>query len=352
MRCALTVWLCVCSSAAGAWADTTEEDGHQIKIAVLDLQPGLEVSQDVVVTVSGLIGAQLDKTGVFAVVTEEDVKQMVSFDQMKTALTCDEQASCLSEIGQALGVPYMLTGTLGKLGSQLALNLTLIDISKARALKRESAIFADVDALLAGLPATVERAVAALLYQQKGTLMVLASEEGAVVELDGKAIGTTPLAETEVPSGPHRVVVSKQGFIQYAVDVAIRPREQAAVRATLSPSPEFLAAYKARTGAQRAVAWGTAIGAGAGVLAGGGGIVAFFLHREALRSQKGIASGANVEADGAEYAALASEFYGGITAAVVGVGLGATSAWLFATAEDEERYDRLGTPTLSDGSAR
>ena len=176
-------------------------------LAVLNLQTSGDVPADIAPALSGLMTAQLDKTGVFRVVSEDDVKQMVNFDQMKVALSCDDQASCLSEVGAALGVPYMLTGSLARLGSNLSLSLTLVAIDSAQVEKRTSAVYADVDALVAGLPTEVERVVATLLYRQGGNLSVQVSEEGATVAIDGAVVGTAPLPMQPVSSGPHRITV-------------------------------------------------------------------------------------------------------------------------------------------------
>jgi hypothetical protein len=83
-----------------------------IGLAVLNLQSSGDVPADLSVALSGLVAARLDRAGVFRIVSGDDVKRMVDFDQMKVALSCDDQASCLADIGSALGVPYMLTGTV------------------------------------------------------------------------------------------------------------------------------------------------------------------------------------------------------------------------------------------------
>jgi len=326
-----------------------EERG--IGLAVLNLQTSGDIPKDLSSALSGFVAARLDRAGIFRIVSEDDVKRMVDFDQMKTALTCDDQASCLADIGAALGVPFMLTGTVGKLGSSYTLTLTLVEIDKARVEKRTSAVFSDVDKLLAGLDTEVERAVQSLLYKEQGNLLVLAIEEGATIAVDGNAVGTSPLPTTSVASGPHRVTVNKDGFIQFALDVVVRPKETTKVDAVLRPSPEFLATYKARTGGQRSAAWGTSVGGIATTLVGGAGVGWFFFRREGLRSEKGAAPDEDVSVNGAEYAELAGAFWGGISAAVVGVGLVSTSAVLFATGEDPERYDALAVPGTV-GSAR
>ena len=149
----LAITLCALLSAA-------ESDGdNRIKLAVLSLKTD-EASAALGATIVDLSSSRLDREGVFQVITEDDVKQMVNFDQMKTALSCDEQASCLAEIGQALGVSYIMTGTLAQVGGRHVLTMVLIDIQNARPLKRESASYATVEELMGGLDKQVERTVA------------------------------------------------------------------------------------------------------------------------------------------------------------------------------------------------
>jgi hypothetical protein len=320
-------------------------EDRRIKVAVLSLKTDDADTEKLGKTVVALTSSHLDTQGVFQVITEDDVRQMVSFDQMKSALSCDAEASCLSEIGEALGVRYLVTGSLGLVGSTHVLTLVLIDSSAARPLKRETASYNSVDELLRGLPRQVERAVSDLLYQEKGRLVVSCSEEGAVVELDGKALGTTPFAEREVPSGPHRVTVSKSDFIQFAVDVTVRPREQTLVTATLQPSPALLAARKAAADRTRLAALGTGVGAAASAVVSAAGIGLFFFRREGFRVDRNVDAAANVEVNGAEYAELAVEFWGGVSAGVVAVGLGAASVYLFASGDDPAQDQQsMGSP--------
>ncbi len=323
------------------------EDDAKLGIAVLNPTTSGDIPADLSPVLAGLISTRLDQPGVFRVVTEDDVKRIVSFDQMKTALSCDDQASCLSEVGAALGVPWLLTSHVAQLGATYIVNLTLIDIDNARSVKRESSTYPSLDALVAGLPAQVERTTASLLYRHKGKLLVIASEEGATVAVDGSAIGTTPLPEQEVASGPHRVTVVKEGFIQHAVDVTVQPKEQALVDARLRPSPEFLAAYQSRTGGQRLAAIGSGVAGVVGVAAGAVGLTLFAVQRQGLADELGenddgtvlLTRGTDQEQS---YNSLLASFWGGIGAGVVGVALGATSAALFFSGEDPARYDVVG----------
>ncbi|MBM4282515.1 MAG: hypothetical protein FJ137_17770 [Deltaproteobacteria bacterium] len=146
----------------------------------------------------------------FRIVSEDDVKQMVSFDQMKTALSCDEQASCLAEVGATLGVPYVLSGALSKLGASFVLNLILIDIDEARVVTRESVRFASIDALLDGPETQVDRTMAPVQFALRGQPRLTGSEEGATPLVDGVAQGTTPFGALEPPSGPRRIILRRR----------------------------------------------------------------------------------------------------------------------------------------------
>jgi hypothetical protein len=335
----------VSQAPAGALLDAgtapASAAAEKIGIAVVNPIPSGDVAKDVPAVVAGLMAARLDQSGVFKVVSEDDVKRMIGFEEMRQALACDDQASCLSEVGDALGVPYLLSSTLAKLGQNLVMTVTLIHLEEARVLKREVATYKDIDALLAGLDVQVDRAVATLLYSEQGTLLVTSSEEGATVEVDGKAIGTTPLAEQSIPSGPHRVTVTKEGFIQFQNDVVVQPRLQTVVTANLDPSPAFAAAYAERAGLVRAAAWGTGIGALVAAGAAAGGFTWFLLRSEEFRGDglHAVDGAGNVSVDGAEYAELSVAFYGGVSAAVAATALAVTSVVLFATGDDPGRYD-------------
>ena len=347
LACACVVLAAMASHVARA-DKTDKSDESKIKVAVLALKTGDDASAQLAPTIVQLVSSKLDREGVFQVITEEDIKSMVSLDQMKTALSCDEQASCLGEIGAALGVPYAITGSLGQAGSTWVLSLVLIDVNKAKTIKRESVSYASVDEMMKSLDKHAERAVAELLYTQKGKLLVRCSEEGAVVELDGKALGTTPFAEQEVPSGPHRVTVSKEGFIQAAVDVAVRPREQSVVDAPLKPSPQFLVDYKARTGGTRAIAWGTGVGAGATALISAGGFAWAFARAAQFRSDGAPKDAAgNIQVPIDKLVEVNSAWFTGLGGILATAGLAGTSAWLFATGDDPARYDAAGTPVGS-----
>lgn len=249
MRDSLVI-VAVLMAMASASPAHAQEDA-KLGIAVLNPTVSGGIAPDLPPVLAGILSTRLDQSGVFRVVSEDDVKRMVNFDQMKTALSCDDQASCLAEVGAALGVPWLLTSSVAQVGTTFIANLTLIDIENAKSVKRESATYTSLDALIAGLPQQVERTAATLLYREQGRLLVVANVEGAMVAVDGNVIGTTPLAERAIASGPHRITVSKDGFIQHAQDVVVRPKEQAVVDAKLRSTGQRAVSEERLTGIVR-----------------------------------------------------------------------------------------------------
>ncbi len=76
--------------------------------------------------VSRMLVAQLDGVKQLRVVSLEDVETAISMERKKDALGCSDIA-CASEIGSALGSDLVLYGTVGSLGDQYNVALTVVD---------------------------------------------------------------------------------------------------------------------------------------------------------------------------------------------------------------------------------
>jgi serine/threonine-protein kinase len=66
-----------------------------------------------------------------------------------------------------------------------------------------------------------------------GILRVRSEPPGASVEVDGKAVGATPLEELAVPAGVHRVEVKREGFRPWSQEIEARAGEVVPVLARL-----------------------------------------------------------------------------------------------------------------------
>ncbi|MFH1810449.1 MAG: hypothetical protein ABIJ09_17040 [Pseudomonadota bacterium] len=71
------------------------------------------------------------------VVGSKDVVSVLGHEEQKQLLGCSDQ-SCLAEIGSALGASHILSATVGRIGEKIVVSGTLLDVSNATAVHRET----------------------------------------------------------------------------------------------------------------------------------------------------------------------------------------------------------------------
>ncbi len=126
-------------------------------LAALNLKAQRGVDASLAELISEATLSELRSTRRFkSVIGSSDVAAMISAEQQKQALGCDED-SCLAQLGGALGVPYLLTGSLGKVGSRYMLNIKLLAVEEAKAAGRITQMFASEDAIVDGLKPSLNR---------------------------------------------------------------------------------------------------------------------------------------------------------------------------------------------------
>jgi TolB-like protein len=104
------------------------------KVAVLALKAtGLD--EHVATNLTELFTSEAGEVPGLTVISQSEIKDILGFEQQKQMLGCDDE-SCLAEIGDALGVDRMVTGTVGKVGETFVINIKLIDSAKAQAIDR------------------------------------------------------------------------------------------------------------------------------------------------------------------------------------------------------------------------
>lgn len=67
----------------------------------------------------------------FDVISFQEIQQMLAFEKQKQLAGCESDASCLAEIGGALGVDKLITGNVGYLGETYIVSLQLTDVHTA-----------------------------------------------------------------------------------------------------------------------------------------------------------------------------------------------------------------------------
>lgn len=88
----------------------------------------------------------------------------------------------------------------------------------------------------------IRRSVA--LDLETGSVLVDAQERGALIEVDGVAMGFTPAVLPRVPAGSHTIRISRPGFRPFEERIEVAPSEQTAVEVRLRLEQEVTAASR------------------------------------------------------------------------------------------------------------
>jgi TolB-like protein len=94
--------------------------------AVLDFTARQGASADLAATVSDGFASSLRQSGRLGrVVSMADVRTTINFDVNKQMVDC-ASGSCMAEMGAALGVDYLVSGNVGKVGRVWVVNITMV----------------------------------------------------------------------------------------------------------------------------------------------------------------------------------------------------------------------------------
>jgi len=170
-------------------------------------------------SVTGVLAAEAARLG-YEVISSDDIAALLSMERRRQLVGC-EDASCLAEIGGALGVPLMVNGSLGRVGGTYSLALTLIDTAKAAVRGRFQGGAGSEEAVVA----TARRGAAVLFGRAAdasgaAVLLVRTNPPGGAVSLDGRAVGTEPVTLDEVPAGDH-VLTAERGGVRGRLSVML-----------------------------------------------------------------------------------------------------------------------------------
>ncbi len=156
------------------------------RVVVLDLASDRSTKSSArFVTVA--VMTELSRTGRFDVIGSSDIQALLGLERQKQLLGCtNDESSCLAELSGALGAEYLVTGSLGKVGKQTRLDLTLLQTKGSRVLARDGGPVTDDT-----LPDETSRIVRALLAALPGAPSA-APVETVVARPSGE--GSRPLA--------------------------------------------------------------------------------------------------------------------------------------------------------------
>lgn len=109
------------------------EAARRMSAAVMPLEAGNQMVPAVVKLLGdSLVEAVRDAQVFRSVVSFSEIQTLVGFEQQRQLLDCS-QDSCMAELAGSLGVDFLFTGNVGRLGDVYLINLRLLDVRRASA---------------------------------------------------------------------------------------------------------------------------------------------------------------------------------------------------------------------------
>lgn len=190
----------------------------KLNIAVQELT-GKGIDQSAAGIISDRLRAELINTGVFRVMERAEMESIFREQGFQKSGACDE-ASCLVEVGQLLGVERMVAGSIGKVGDFFTISLRMINVATGEILFTVNVDYqGDIKDVISKVTGDAALRLArsaggeiakAMTAGKKGDLYITTEPSGAAVEIDGQKVsGQTPLTLQGFAAGEHRIVTRR-----------------------------------------------------------------------------------------------------------------------------------------------
>jgi hypothetical protein len=167
---------------------------------------------------------------------------------------CIQSDVCVRSIGQKANADFAIAAWFKAEAARGVLEFRLIDVKAGTVSKAVQRAMSRPDELADEVITATTLLLRDMMPEAFGKL-VIETEPGANVTIDGVPSGTTPVAPISLTFGDHDVVVEKARFRTYKETVFVDASRETGLRVALEPDPVFLAEYKARANGMRALAW-------------------------------------------------------------------------------------------------
>jgi hypothetical protein len=107
---------------------------EEVPVAVMEFASKGGVSQKQMDALGDLLANEIREMGNFRVIGKADIRAALDLESQKNMLGCND-ASCIAEIGGALGVRWVVVGNISLFGDTYLLNLKIMDVEKIRVAK-------------------------------------------------------------------------------------------------------------------------------------------------------------------------------------------------------------------------
>lgn len=203
------------------------------RVAVVEFT-GLGLDPRVTEAFARYLSTSLGTIAEVSVVSAVDLEIALESPANRTVATCGGGPKCAAKVAKLVGADVAVFGTISSLGQNYSLNLRALDVQSGRALERHVATIAgSKDRLIPEVRLAAFKLIAP--DKIRGSLHVDIAADGVVVEIDGKALGVTPLDNrvASLAPGRHVVVLKKSGYSEWQHEFDIKPFETARLKTEL-----------------------------------------------------------------------------------------------------------------------
>ncbi len=207
--------------------------------------------------------------------------------------SCEGKVVCLIEVVGGMGWDAFIVGNVAGLGEGRVINLKLFDVRSAGEVRRSSeSASGDETTLIANMRKAAVELLAPELFL--GAIEVQALQPGVNIVVDGRLVGTTPLASNrvDVAVGRHALEATGDGLVPFSDFVEVRYGEVVPVAIQLPQNTVFVGGdtpFRNR--------WWTWTLAGTGLVATGLGAYFNYLQSDAVRQIEQRAKDGRLGAD-------------------------------------------------------
>jgi TolB-like protein len=204
--------------------------------AVLDLvASGMDKS--VAANLTQILSAEIKRIQGAKVISRDDIKAMLMFAEDKIMLGCADDSSCVAEVGAALGVEYMITGHVGKIGGAYIVSLTMISPADFKVVNRVSESFVGLEEQLVGAVRHAGRELIGLGGSSRGTLVLSTNAGEGTVFVDGHAVADDGAPIAGLSAGRHNLRIVLDDFFEWQSDIYVHPGGETSLAVDLDPRP-------------------------------------------------------------------------------------------------------------------
>ncbi len=230
-----------------------------------------------------LAAAQAAQDEGLMVMTRAGAQKFLSNAAELNLLGADAPDIALAELGRAVGAKHLLAFTISTSGTDTLVQAVLIDNATSKPVSRREQLVSMHPSLVEAVKVTTRLVLAPVFAHLKSALHIEVSEEEANISLDGRIVGTSPLANFSIHGGSHVLEISKDGFIAHREELRIGAGAQTDIiqrMITLRPSSDYARKYRSKEGLLRTFAWASTL-----IAIPMGGMNAYFSVQKAKQDQ-------------------------------------------------------------------